>query len=101
MLNKCEVCYSENWFKPPMNVKAVTQHFVRNYQYKKERKEKKEKSEKHKNSFSEFLLRLDHVDVPCVLCCSVCLFLYGPFCHGALKLNISILLTTFFIWTSL
>ena len=31
------------------------------------------------------------------LCCSVCLFLYRPFCHGALKLNMSILFTTFFL----
>jgi len=34
------------------------------------------------------------------LCRSVWLFLYGPFCHGALKLDISTLFTTFFIWTS-
>ena len=32
------------------------------------------------------------------LCCSVCWFLYGPFCHGALKLDISTLFTTFFLW---
>jgi len=34
------------------------------------------------------------------LCCSVCWFLYGPFCQGALKLKISTLFTTFFPWTS-
>jgi len=32
-----------------------------------------------------------------VLCRSVCWFLYGPFCHGALKLDISTLFTTFFL----
>ena len=31
-----------------------------------------------------------------VLCCSVCLFLYLPFCHGALKLDLSTLFTTLF-----
>ena len=35
------------------------------------------------------------------LCCSVCWFLYGPFCQGALKLDISTLFATFFHWTSL
>ena len=28
-------------------------------------------------------------------------FLYGPFCHGALKHDISTLFATFFVWTSL
>ena len=35
------------------------------------------------------------------LCCSVCWILNGQFCHGALKLAISTLFTTFFLWTSL
>jgi len=35
------------------------------------------------------------------LCRSVCWFLYGPFCHGALKRNLSTFFTTFFLWTSL
>jgi len=35
------------------------------------------------------------------LCRSVCWFLYGSFCHGALKLDISKLFTPFFLWTSL
>ena len=30
-----------------------------------------------------------------------CWFLYGTFCHGALKHDISTLLTTSFLWTSL
>ena len=29
-------------------------------------------------------------------CCSLCLFLYGQFCHGALKPNLSTLFETFF-----
>jgi len=29
-----------------------------------------------------------------------CVFLYGPFCHGAHKLDLSTLFTTFFLWTS-
>jgi len=37
----------------------------------------------------------------CFLCRSVCWILYGPFCHGALKLDISKLFTPFFLWTSL
>jgi len=47
------------------------------------------------------------VNVCCVmvfylfLCGSVGWFLYGPFCHGALKLDISTLFTTFCLWTSL
>jgi len=32
-----------------------------------------------------------------VFLCSVCLLLYGPFCHDALKLHISTLFTTFFM----
>ena len=42
--------------------------------------------------FSKCLL---HLDVIRVLSCSVCWFLYGTFCHGALKLDISTLFTTF------
>ena len=30
-----------------------------------------------------------------------CVFLYGPFCRGAHKLDLSTLFTTFFLWTSL
>ena len=29
-----------------------------------------------------------------------CVILYGPFCHGAHKLDLSTLFTTFFLWTS-
>jgi len=48
--------------------------------------------------YSECLLRLG---VLCVLCCSVCLFLYAQFCRVALTLDMSTLFTTFFLWTSL
>jgi len=37
----------------------------------------------------------------CFFCCSVYLFVYRPFCHGALKIDMSTLFTTFFLWTSL
>ena len=67
MLNKCEVCYSENWFKPPMNVKAVTQHFLRNYQYKKERKEKKKNPKNTKIVFLNF-------------CCVLIMLMFHVFC---------------------
>ena len=33
--------------------------------------------------------------------CFVCLLLYEPFCHGAFKLDLSTLFSTFFLWTSL
>jgi len=38
---------------------------------------------------------------PRVFVSSLVLVLYGPFCHGALKHDISTLFTTFFVWTSL
>jgi len=47
------------------------------------------------------------INVCCVLvfyvflCCSVCWIWYQSFCHVALKLDISTLFTTFFLWTSL
>jgi len=50
------------------------------------------------NIFSECLLRLC---VLRVLCCSLCLFVYRPYCHGALKLDMSTLFTTFVLWTSI
>ena len=48
---------------------------------------------KNKNVFSKCLLRHG---VLCVFV-SFCVFLYGPFCHGALKLDISMLFITFFL----
>jgi len=33
------------------------------------------------------------------LCCFVCVLLYGWFCHGALKLGMSLLFTNFFLLT--
>jgi len=48
--------------------------------------------------FSECLLRLGVLCVFVMFCVFV---LYGPFCHGGLKLDTSILLTTIFLWQSL
>ena len=48
--------------------------------------------------YSDGLLRLLGLRV---FYCSMCLFLYGPFCHGVLKLDLSTLFTTFFLRTSL
>ena len=52
------------------------------------------KNKKIKNNtkivYCECLLR--HV-VLCVLWLPMCLYLYGPFCHGALKLDLSTLIT--------
>jgi len=60
----------------------------------------------HMEKFLVFKLRRKKslLNVCCVmvfyvfLCRSVCWFLYGPFCHGALKLDISTLFTTFFLY---
>jgi len=53
-------------------------------------------SSTHKYSFSKCLLRHDVVRVFVSLCVLV---FVRAFCHGALKLDISTLFTTFFIWT--
>jgi len=45
------------------------------------------------NSFSSTVFVLS--------CVCMCFCLDGPFCHSALKLDMSILFTTFFLWTSL
>jgi len=51
----------------------------------------------------EFDLILSSKSVPFVNCKSFskCLFLYMPFCHGALKLDLSTLLAIVLLWTSL
>ena len=55
-----------------------------------------------KNTKTSFFLNFSCVMVFYVFFCrSMCWFLYGPFCHGALKLDISTLFTTFFLCTSL
>jgi len=46
-----------------------------------------------KNKIRDFTCYVD-----LVLCC---IKVYGPFCHGALKHDISTLFATFFVWTSL
>jgi len=78
--------------------KAVTQNCLES-SFKKlsiEKKRKKERSEKHKKIvfFTKCLLRHG---VLRVLCRYVCKFLDGPFCHCALKVDISTLFTRFFI----
>ena len=50
-----------------------------------------------------FLNHILFYNVCCVLvftflCYYVCLFSYWPFCHGALKLDMSTLFTTLFLW---
>ena len=59
---------------------------LRNYKYKKIPKN---------TFFNSFFLNF------LFLCCSVCLFVYTPFCHVSLKVDMSTLFTTFFLWTSL
>ena len=93
---------AESWFKPPMfffdRSKTVIQHFWRsplsNWKLKKKiRKIRK----KHKNSC--FLMSVASLYTACFV--MFCAFLYGPFCHGAHKLDLSTLFTTFFLLTSL
>jgi len=50
-----------------------------------------------KNSY--FLMSGVSLYTPCFE--MFCVFFYGPFCHGAHKLDLSTLFTTFFLWTSL
>ena len=56
-----------------------------------------EKSEKTKKN-SDFLMSVASLYTPCFV--MLCVFLYGPVCHGANKLDLSTLFTTFFLWTS-
>ena len=46
-----------------------------------------------------FLMSVASLYTPCFV--MLCVFLYGPFCHGAHKLDLSTLFTTFYLWTSL
>jgi len=48
--------------------------------------------------YSESLLP---IGVLCVFGCSVCLFLYGPDCHGVPKLDLSSLFKKIFLGTSI
>jgi len=94
-VEKREVCYSFNWFKPHMKVinrtKAVTQLFF-------EKSCKKlyiiKKSDKHKNSFSECLLRLGVLRVFALFFVFIFVRAILSWC---LKLDISTLFTTFFL----
>ena len=62
-------------------------------------KNKRKKSEKHKKVFLFWMFVASWCSTFFV--CSVCLLLYGPYCHSALKFDISTLFTTFFLRTSL
>jgi len=55
------------------------------------------KIENSKNSY--FFMSVASLYTSCFV--MFCVFLYGPFCHGAHKLDLSTLFTTFFLWTSL
>jgi len=55
------------------------------------------KIENSKNSC--FFVSVASLCAPCFVV--FCVFLYGPFCHGAHKFDLSTLFTTFFLWTSL
>jgi len=70
--------------------KAVTEHFL-------EKSFKKLQIQKKWIFFNVCCVLLFYA----FLCCSVCLFVYGPFCHGDLIFDMSTLFTTFFLWTSL
>jgi len=59
------------------------------------------KTQKYRSSLSKCLLRHDVVRVFVSFLVFFLEFLYGSFCHGALKHDISTLFTTFFVWTSL
>ena len=79
-----------------VRTKAVTQHFLENSfnALSIKTKRKKEKSEKQKiRFFSKWLLR--HGVLRAFV--SLCVLEYGPFCHGARKLDISTLFTTIFL----
>jgi len=55
-------------------------------------------TEKHQNKMVSFWMPVASCCFSCFFCCSVCLFVYGAFCHNALKLDMSTLFTTFFPW---
>jgi len=48
-----------------------------------------------------FSVCLLHIGVQCVFVLFWVYSVYWPICHGALKLDMSILTTTYFLWTSL
>jgi len=77
--------------------KAITQHFLEK-SFKQSYQIKKCKRIIWKTQKC-FFLNVCCVLVFCLfLYCSVCWFLYGPFCHGTLRIDISTLFTTFFLW---
>jgi len=106
MLRKCEVCCCFKLVKTANKsywpYQGGNSTFLGKFIYEIINKKKitNYKSEKHTkySFFSKWLLRHGVVHVFVSFCVLV---LYGPFCHGALKLDISTLFTTFFIWSSL
>jgi len=94
-LRKCEVCYKLKLVQTPVKVndrtKAVTQHFLeKSFKKLLIKKSNKKTLKTQKIVYSGCLLRLGILRV---LYCSVCWSLYGPFCHGILKLDISTMYT--------
>ena len=87
---------AENWFKPPLffidRTKAVIQHFWRSPLSNWKKTQKNPEKKTHKNSY--FLLSVVSLYTPYFV--MFCVFLYGPFCHGAHKLDLSTLFSTFF-----
>ena len=69
----------------------VYTHFVGNL-YRRDILELDKKSKNTKNSY--FFMSVASLFTPCFVMFGV--FLYGPFCHGAHKLDLSTLFTTFF-----
>jgi len=49
--------------------------------------------------YVDFFMSVASLYTPCFV--MLCVFLYGPFCHGAHKIDVSTLFTTFFLWKSL
>jgi len=75
--------------------KAVTQHFLENSFKKLYIKNVRTIRKTQKVGFFSKCIRMMVFYV--FLCRSVCWFVYGPFCHGALKLDISTLFKIFFL----
>jgi len=87
---------AEKWFKPTMffidRTKAVIQHYLEK-SFKKLKIENKKKTQKNpKNTkHSYFLMPVASLYTPCFV--MFCVFLYGPFCHGAHKHDLFTLFT--------
>ena len=67
-------------------------YVIKNWKYKKLNNLKNTKN-------SYFLMSVASLYTACFV--MFCVLLYGPFCHGAHKLDLSTLFSTFVLWTSL